>query len=310
MSDTFSFPRVSVPGLSMQESPLSGAAAGACESTGSAGGSSGGSSGGGASSSCDAMSPTTSVSGSKPWMCHEDTAAQWQAFSEHIAADGNQDYGDNLSESSDSVRTDPMNMYDTVHEQSSARDDVSVCDLVDSSPVSHGASGVSPGLESPDQVSLCQPRPVTPECSSDNSENLTFTESPDVVPLRQPHRDVGLSPMTQPSLPSALQRAVRDAVVNNPSVFEHYAAYAPGVPSLDASHESAVPVSSMFAPSQNAPIVAAPPRPGDWFESSSSPDIYWPPFSPPDTPDSVSATAGGPAISDFKTRLRLKVCAA
>ena len=154
----FSFPRVSVPGLSTQESPLSGGAAGTCESTGSAGQSSGTSG-----TSDTTISPTTSVSDSKPWMRHADTAAQWQAFSEHIAADGNQEYGDDLSESSDSVRTDPMNMYDTVQEESSVRDDVSVSDLVDSSPVSHSAGGVSPEFESPDQVSLCQPRPGIPD---------------------------------------------------------------------------------------------------------------------------------------------------
>ena len=82
VTGSFSFPSVAVPGVSMQESPLSGAAVGSCEWTGSA-----------SNGECSASSPTSTISESKPWMQHADAAAQWHAFSEHIATAGNQDYG-------------------------------------------------------------------------------------------------------------------------------------------------------------------------------------------------------------------------
>ena len=72
-----------------------------------------------------------------------------------------------------------------------------------------------------------------------------LTDSPDEQPLQQPYRDVGVSPMTQVTLPSILKRAVRDIVLNNPSVYDYYAAR---TSRLDLEPESAVPVSSMFEP--------------------------------------------------------------
>ena len=166
---------------------------------------------------------------------------------------------------------------------------VSLSDMLDSLSLSHDPVDVSPGVDSPDEVSLCQPGSDTSDCSSGDCDNFPLTESPDEQPLQQPYRDVGVSPMTPVTLPSTLKRAVRDTVMNHPSVFDHFAAQ---TSKLDVAPESSVPVSAMFVPvSQNAPIVAAPPRPDDWFESSSSPDICWPPFSPPSTPDTSACEA-------------------
>ena len=73
----FTFPaRAAVPGISMQESPLANADDG-LESIGSA--------------DTDCVSPVTSSMSThstrgKPWMQQEDENAQWQAFSEHVAA--------------------------------------------------------------------------------------------------------------------------------------------------------------------------------------------------------------------------------
>ena len=136
------------------------------------------------------------------------------------------------------------------------------------------------------------PVPDTPECSSSDCSELPLTNSPDVVPLQQPFRatfDVGVSPMTQVYIPSTIKRSVRETVINHPY-------FADRTTHLDAAPKSLVPVSAMFEPelqepvSQNAPIFAAPPRPDDWQESSASPDIYWPPFSPPDMPSTSGAS--------------------
>ena len=282
-TSAFTFPaRAAVPGVSMQEPPLSYADDGV-ESTGSA------------DTDCESPVDTSRSPHSaktKPWMQHNGEHAQWQAFSEHVAANDSQDYGGSHSESSDSVRTDSMNMYESSLEQSDLRDDeVSLSDMLESPAMSHDPAVASPSIDSPDEVPLCQPLPGTPECSSEGGE-VPLTVSPDEVPLRQPFRetfDVGVSPMTEVSVPSTIKRTVRDAVMNH-RYFVNRNSH------LDTAPESAVPVSAMFEPvsqeplSQNAPIVAAPPRPDDWQESSTFPDIYWPPFSPPDTPSTSGAS--------------------
>ena len=146
--DTFSFPVVAVPDISVQEPPLDGDL-GECEST----------------RSCvpepgsvlpvmkDLSTLTTVSESSKPWMQHADNAERWHAFSELVAGNGGQAYGDLPF---DSVGYELQHVPDTKVDL--AHDDVSLGGFVSPARVSH-PGGVSLMTDSPDEVPLQQSVP-------------------------------------------------------------------------------------------------------------------------------------------------------